>query len=571
MLRAAWILFQNEFRLLARDRAALFMLALAPLVIITVAGLSLGNIYGTQAGSEPYSIIFVDDDHGWLPRALVEAFSRDHSVSVVSVANLNEARAIVHERARAPLCIVIPSGTTGSFEAGRDVRLTLYIDPVKRLEAGAIELDLDRLCRKVMARAHDLARKKMAEQASHLRDQLAEATDQMKTSAAQLDRLRRQFERSRDTAQSEMAVQTRQAIERIRAETTLQVDRSLVQTRTVIERDLAARHDALIAVSRYLEQLQASQHDFATWLAELKSAAGSHASQIPPPPQWPAQPSRAQLAELSKPLDFAAPRVDAVTSIALPNIAIRLPRLPELPDLRSVPDLRYAISQTTSPLPGILGWHERSITGGDAEVNAFDQYVPGFGITFLLVDMLWGVGVGLIDERDWGTLARLRVSGAPASGMMFGKLMSRFLIGLGQMVLLFGAGWALFGISLGRNSWALLLPAAAISFAAAAFSLVIACVANTRDAVLPIGAMAALAMSAIGGCWWPLDFEPHWMRALALGMPTTWTMEAFNNLMIRGLDPLSTAWPVAITFAIGMVFLAMGVLSSSRIYRHAGQ
>jgi hypothetical protein len=33
MLRAAWIVFRNEFRLLARDRAALFMLALAPLVI----------------------------------------------------------------------------------------------------------------------------------------------------------------------------------------------------------------------------------------------------------------------------------------------------------------------------------------------------------------------------------------------------------------------------------------------------------------------------------------------------------------------------------------------------------
>jgi ABC-2 type transport system permease protein len=89
--------------------------------------------------------------------------------------------------------------------------------------------------------------------------------------------------------------------------------------------------------------------------------------------------------------------------------------------------------------------------------------------------------------------------------------------------------------------------------------------------VLPIGAMAALAMSAIGGCWWPLDFEPYWMRAIALGMPTTWTMEGFNNLMIRGLDPLSTAYPAAITFAIGTVFLAMGILSSSRIYDHPGQ
>ena len=37
MLRAAWIVFENEFRLLARDRAALFMLFFAPIVIIAVA------------------------------------------------------------------------------------------------------------------------------------------------------------------------------------------------------------------------------------------------------------------------------------------------------------------------------------------------------------------------------------------------------------------------------------------------------------------------------------------------------------------------------------------------------
>ena len=571
MVRAAWIVFQNEFRLLAHDRAAAFMLVLAPLVIITVAGFSLANIYGTAPGAEPYSIIVVDGDHGWLARALVAALGRDHSIAVVPVANLDEARAIVRGRARAPLCIVIPSNTTAAFQAGRDVHLTLYIDPVKRLEAGAIELDLDRLCREVTARAHAFARKQIAQQASHLRDQLARASDQMKATAAQLDHFRRHFERARATAQAEITARTRQAIEQIRTQTSSEVNRALAQSRTDVERDLAARHDSLVAVSRYLEQLQASQHDFETWLAKLKLAAGSHADQIPAPPQWPTPPSQAQLAELSKPLDFKAPRLDAAPSTALPNIAIRFPTLPGLPDFRPIPDPGYTVSQTASPLPGILGWRERSITAGDVKVNTFDQYVPGFGITFLLVDMLWGVGVGLIDERDWGTLARLRVSGAPASGMMLGKLMARFLIGLGQMILLFGAGWILFGISLGRNSWALLVPAAAISLAAAAFSLLIACVANTRDAVMPIGAMAALAMSAIGGCWWPLDFEPYWMRAVALAMPTTWTMEAFNNLMIRGLGPSSIAWPAAVTFAIGMVFLAVGILSSSRIYHYAGQ
>jgi len=308
---------------------------------------------------------------------------------------------------------VIPADATGAFEAGRDVHLALYIDPVKRLEAGAIELD--RLCREVTARAHDLARKKMTEPASHLRDQLVGASDQMKAAAARLDRLRRQFERARVTAQSEMTAQIREAFERIRAEITLHIDRSLAQTKTTVERDLATRREALIAVNRYVGQLQASQHGFETWLAELKSAAGSHASQNPPPPQWPAPPSEIHVDELSKPLDFAAPRIDLASTTGLPNIAIRFPRVPELPDLHSIPDLGDTVSQRTLTLPGIVGWRERSITGGDASVNTFDQYVPGFGITFLLVDMLWGVGVGLIDERDWATLARLRVSGAPAS------------------------------------------------------------------------------------------------------------------------------------------------------------
>jgi hypothetical protein len=38
VLRTTWIVFRNELRLLVKDRAALFMLAVAPLVIITVAG-----------------------------------------------------------------------------------------------------------------------------------------------------------------------------------------------------------------------------------------------------------------------------------------------------------------------------------------------------------------------------------------------------------------------------------------------------------------------------------------------------------------------------------------------------
>ena len=51
MLRAIWLTTQNEARLLVKDPIVLFMLLFAPVVIITVAGYSLGSLYGGSANS----------------------------------------------------------------------------------------------------------------------------------------------------------------------------------------------------------------------------------------------------------------------------------------------------------------------------------------------------------------------------------------------------------------------------------------------------------------------------------------------------------------------------------------
>ena len=212
-------------------------------------------------------------------------------------------------------------------------------------------------------------------------------------------------------------------------------------------------------------------------------------------------------------------------------------------------------------LPGDIGFVEKPAIEGEAvAVNAFDQYVPGFGITFLLIGMMLGIALTLFDERDWGTLKRLQVSGAPLTGLLLGKLFARFIVGIAQMALLFAVGWALFGISLGRNPLALIIPTVGISFAAAALALVVASIATAHDSVPSLGVTISISMAAIGGCWWPLDFEPGWMRALARWLPTTWTMQAFNDLMVRNQPPSATLVPLAATLGIGMIFLCAGLI-----------
>ena len=138
--------------------------------------------------------------------------------------------------------------------------------------------------------------------------------------------------------------------------------------------------------------------------------------------------------------------------------------------------------------------------------------MPGFSITFLLLGVLLGVSLGFLDERDWGTLDRLRTTPTPLGVIVLAKLSARFAIGLAQMCVLFTVGRAAFGVSLGRAPWALVLPTAGIVFAGTAFGLVVAGVTQSREAVLPIGSIAILTMAAMGGCWWPLWMQPDWMR-----------------------------------------------------------
>jgi ABC-type multidrug transport system permease subunit len=324
---------------------------------------------------------------------------------------------------------------------------------------------------------------------------------------------------------------------------------------------LLERQSALSKLESYLEQLQSAERAFDQWFAKLKEAAGTHAREIPTPPQFPSPPPEAELSLLAKPITL--PSLDRTPLVLkLPQtISVKAPPVPAITLGNLSDELSQLESFSIGTLPGGLGFVEHATLENEpVVVNAFDQYVPGFGVTFLLIGMMLGIALTLFDERDWGTLKRLQVSGAPLTGMLLGKLFARFIVGIAQMVLLFAVGWALFGISLGRNPLALIIPTVGISFAAAALALVVASIATAHDSVMSLGVTISMAMAAIGGCWWPLDFEPGWMRELARWLPTTWTMQAFNDLMLRNQPPSAALPPLAATIGIGVIFIVAGLL-----------
>jgi ABC-2 family transporter len=385
MARALALTIGKELRLLWRDRVGLFMLLVAPVVVIAAAGFSLANIYGATPTATVYTIAIVDEDHGEAARAVSAALAHRPGLATLKAADRAAARTLVRERKVALLAIVIPPRTTTALEQGERANLVLLTDPVRYLQTVRVEVGLAELCRRITAGA-----------AARVRDK----------------------------------------------------------------------------------------------------------------------------------------------------------------------------ADPLSPIAGSLGLVEAEGraegAAGERGFNAFDLQVPGFAITFLLIGMLIGLALALIDEYDWGTLARLRASAAPLYATLLGKVLARFGVGFAQLVVLFAVGRAAFGISLGAHPIALLAPAAAIAFAAAGFGLIVAAAGRTRDAVLPVGAIVIMTMAAMGGCWWPIDFEPPWMQTLALALPTTWAMRAFNDLMIRGLPASAAALPTAVNLGFGILYAATGAALTRR-------
>ena len=151
-----------------------------------------------------------------------------------------------------------------------------------------------------------------------------------------------------------------------------------------------------------------------------------------------------------------------------------------------------------------------------------------------------------------------------AANVLVGKLLSRFVVGVVQMISLLLIGWLAFDVSLGPQPWALLLPIFGIVYAGTTFGLVVAALAPTREAVLPLGSIVIVTMAAVGGCWWPIDLEPRWMRQVALAFPTSWAMDAFNDLMIRRRGVEAALLPTAAMLAFGTSYLGLGLLLFER-------
>lgn len=394
ILRALLAAFHKDLRLLLRDPVGLVFLTLAPMIVITVAGFSLASLYGAAPrGDDSYRLPVVDEDGGPVGRAVRDRLRHESAVAVEFVASRREALERL-ERREAGAALVIPADASRALADGSRSTLLLLTDPVKYLEVANVRVLVEELRHAVEEEGRRQAALKVA-----AAREAAEAT--RRNFLRVLEQARRDTEALRSRlSQARAQLEERKRAARERAETSLRA-MAADQRRQAAER--LARE--LAPIKSFLTTLGDRRQAFEDWLAALRKAAGARAGDIPPPPTPPQVP--AELTELAgtdppvlvarlfapvegqalpEPADFELP------TIALPS-AIELPEIPEMPPARTSGSLEIA---------------EESATGAPRRLNTFDQNVPGFSVTFLLLGMLLGVSLGLLALPTAASTTRTR-------------------------------------------------------------------------------------------------------------------------------------------------------------------
>jgi ABC-2 type transport system permease protein len=148
-------------------------------------------------------------------------------------------------------------------------------------------------------------------------------------------------------------------------------------------------------------------------------------------------------------------------------------------------------------------------------------------------------------RQTWELFAMLAVG--PAQQMiaqaMFMILTARFF---------FGVHWG--------DTFGLLLITAAVTSLGVAIVLLMGTVFRTPQQATALGPWIGVAIGMLGGCMWPLEVVPPFMKTLAHLSPASWAMDAYLGLIFDHATATEVVPDAAIVFAFAVVIALAGIV-----------
>jgi ABC-2 type transport system permease protein len=186
-------------------------------------------------------------------------------------------------------------------------------------------------------------------------------------------------------------------------------------------------------------------------------------------------------------------------------------------------------------------------------------YNPSFSSTTFMIPGLIGsimtqvalvlTALGVVRERERGTIEQLMITPVRKLELMLGKTIPYLVIGLCDLIIVLLVSWALFHVPV-RGSIPLLFGEALLFLTATlGMGLLISTVARTQLQAMQMSVFVQLPQLLLSGLIFPLAAMPWGVRWISYLLPLTYFVSVARGVLLKGIG-LADLWPETIGLAI---------------------
>jgi len=216
----------------------------------------------------------------------------------------------------------------------------------------------------------------------------------------------------------------------------------------------------------------------------------------------------------------------------------------------------------------------QALTAGAPNVSVEVLFNPGLDTSVVLVPGLAGLillfigtvitSLGVVRERQAGTLEQLAVMPLRPRDVFVGKVAPYFLVACVDLVIVLVVGSLVFDVPFNGSLATLALGAVLFLFVTLGVGVLISGVSENQGQAVQLALMTLLPQVLLSGIIFPLESMAAGVRWLGYLLPLTWFNVIARGVMVRGAPLGSVAVPLAILAGFGAAVFGLAVVRFRR-------
>lgn len=179
--------------------------------------------------------------------------------------------------------------------------------------------------------------------------------------------------------------------------------------------------------------------------------------------------------------------------------------------------------------------------------------------------------LGVVRERQAGTLEQLAVMPFRPRDVFVGKVAPYFLVASVDLALVVGVGLAVFDVPFRGSVPTFILGAVLFLFVTLGMGVLISSVSQNQGQAIQLALMLLLPQVLLSGMIFPIDSMGAGVRWIAYLLPLTYFIDISRGVMLRAA-PIDALWiPLGMLAVLGLVVFGLAVLRFRRDLAPAGE